>query len=122
LYPGDLRTGHCWASRQSGLAPGKTPRWTDSRFDVAKSRGIANIQLIIKAIVDYVKRFGAEPFIVPAMGSHGGGTATDDSRILRNHRGVLRMPDPLDHGDGHQLRSREGLFGPLRQVRISPER
>jgi len=51
----------------------------------AGSRGIANIQLIIKAIVDHVKRFGAEPFIVPAMGSHGGGTAQGQQTILESY-------------------------------------
>jgi len=39
------------------------------------SRGIANIPVIIKAIVDHLIQLGAQPFIVPAMGSHGGGTA-----------------------------------------------
>jgi len=51
----------------------------------AGSRGIANIHLIIKAIVDHVKRFGAEPFIVPAMGSHGGGTAQGQQMILESY-------------------------------------
>ena len=39
------------------------------------SRGIANIADILKAVVEYVKSFDAQPFIFPAMGSHGGGTA-----------------------------------------------
>ena len=37
------------------------------------SRGINNIDKIVKATVDYVKAAGGRPFIVPAMGSHGGG-------------------------------------------------
>ena len=41
----------------------------------AGSRGIANIAAITRAIVDHCHRLGAKPFIVPAMGSHGGGTA-----------------------------------------------
>ena len=41
----------------------------------AGSRGISNIALILRAVVDYVKAKGAVPFIVPAMGSHGGATA-----------------------------------------------
>src|SRR5690554_2983720 len=41
----------------------------------AGSRGIANIARIITAIVVALKRYGAEPFIVPSMGSHGGATA-----------------------------------------------
>ncbi len=48
----------------------------------AGSRGIANIQVIIKAIADHLKRLGARPFIVPAMGSHGGGTAEGQRGML----------------------------------------
>ncbi len=46
------------------------------------SRGIANIAAITKAIVDHVKSLGGVPFIVPAMGSHGGGTAEGQREIL----------------------------------------
>src|SRR5690606_4099860 len=46
------------------------------------SRGIANIHVIIKAIVDHLKSLGAKPFVVPAMGSHGGGTAEGQRAIL----------------------------------------
>ena len=49
------------------------------------SRGIANIQSIIKAIVDHIKRLGVEPFIVPAMGSHGGGKAQGQQKILESY-------------------------------------
>jgi hypothetical protein len=48
----------------------------------AGSRGIANIAVIIKAIVDHIKGLGAKPFIVPAMGSHGGGTAEGQQAII----------------------------------------
>ncbi len=51
----------------------------------AGSRGIANIHLIIKAAVDHIKKIGAEPFIVPAMGSHGGGTAEGQQKILEGY-------------------------------------
>ena len=50
----------------------------DSEIAVcAGSRGINNIDRIVKAAVDYVFDCGAKPFIVPAMGSHGGATARD---------------------------------------------
>eukprot|EP01052_Picozoa_sp_SAG31_P015679 SAG31_NODE_1014_length_10366_cov_2.357129_9_plen_211_part_00 len=39
------------------------------------SRGITTIDVITKAAVDFLLRGGAKPFIFPAMGSHGGGTA-----------------------------------------------
>ncbi len=39
------------------------------------SRGIANIDRITRAVVDELKSLGLTPFIVPAMGSHGGAAA-----------------------------------------------
>jgi len=51
----------------------------------AGSRGIAGIKLITKAIVDHVKSLGAEPFIVPAMGSHGGGTVEGQKQVLASY-------------------------------------
>jgi len=49
------------------------------------SRGIANIAEIIKASVEHLKRVGAAPFLVPAMGSHGGGTAEGQTHILESY-------------------------------------
>ena len=51
----------------------------------AGSRGVANIHLIIKTIVDHLKKLGAEPFIVPAMGSHGGGRAEGQRQIIESY-------------------------------------
>jgi hypothetical protein len=51
----------------------------------AGSRGIANIHRIIKAIVEAMKALKAEPFIVPAMGSHGGGTAAGQRKVLESY-------------------------------------
>jgi hypothetical protein len=51
----------------------------------AGSRGIANIALIIKAAVEHCKRLRAQPFIVPAMGSHGGGTAEGQRELLEGY-------------------------------------
>jgi Lactate racemase N-terminal domain len=48
----------------------------------AGSRGIANIAIILKLIVAEVKRLGGVPFLVPAMGSHGGGTAEGQVGVL----------------------------------------
>ena len=45
------------------------------------SRGINNIDKIIKAAVDYVKDAGGEPFILPAMGSHGGATTEGQKHV-----------------------------------------
>jgi hypothetical protein len=46
------------------------------------SRGIANHALIIKTIAEELKALGAKPFIVPAMGSHGGATAEGQIMVL----------------------------------------
>ncbi|MDA0587843.1 MAG: lactate racemase domain-containing protein [Planctomycetota bacterium] len=51
----------------------------------AGSRGIANIALIIKSICDHVKSVGGVPIIVPAMGSHGGGTAEGQRAIIEGY-------------------------------------
>lgn len=49
----------------------------------AGSRGISNIALIIKAICSFVKENGAEPIVIPAMGSHGGATAEGQENVLK---------------------------------------
>ena len=48
----------------------------------AGSRGVSNIAMVLKAIADYVKEKGATPFLVPAMGSHGGATAEGQLEVL----------------------------------------
>ena len=49
------------------------------------SRGIANTALIIKTLVEELKGLGLEPFVVPAMGSHGGGTAEGQQAIVESY-------------------------------------
>lgn len=46
------------------------------------SRGVAKIDIIAKNLVALVKASGGEPFIVPAMGSHGGGTPAGQIEVL----------------------------------------
>ena len=48
----------------------------------AGSRGIANIAEVIRAAVHEVKKRQAHPFIVPAMGSHGGAKAEGQIEVL----------------------------------------
>lgn len=48
----------------------------------AGSRGIRNVDIITRSIVDFVRERGATPFIVPAMGSHGGATAEGQIEML----------------------------------------
>ena len=63
------------------INPGETVAIT------AGSRGVANIAIAVKAIVDYLKKIEAIPFIVPAMGSHGGATA-EGQRTVLEHYGI----------------------------------
>lgn len=46
------------------------------------SRGVANIAEITKEVVSNVRRLGGLPFIIPAMGSHGGATAKGQREVL----------------------------------------
>lgn len=48
----------------------------------AGSRGIRNVDEITRSVVACVKHCGATPFIVPAMGSHGGATAEGQKDML----------------------------------------
>lgn len=49
------------------------------------SRGITAIADILRAVVAALKEAGAVPFLVPAMGSHGGGTAEGQIEVLRKY-------------------------------------
>jgi hypothetical protein len=51
------------------------------------SRGIANIDVIVRAVVDHWKAQGCRPFIFPAMGSHGAATAEGQASVLE-HFGI----------------------------------
>lgn len=51
----------------------------------AGSRGIANIAVIIRTIAEQLRKLGARPFIVPAMGSHAGGTAEGQRRLIEDY-------------------------------------
>ncbi len=48
----------------------------------AGSRGVANIPRLVRAIGNEVRTLGAQPFIMPAMGSHGGATAEGQIAML----------------------------------------
>ena len=49
------------------------------------SRGVANIALVLKTLAECLKEMGAEPFIFPAMGSHGGATAEGQTQVLESY-------------------------------------
>ena len=49
------------------------------------SRGIGNIAIIVKAVVDYWQSRGVSPFLVPVMGSHGAATAEGQAAVLAHY-------------------------------------
>ena len=49
------------------------------------SRGIANLRQIVQVTLDLLIRAGARPFIVPAMGSHGGATPEGQAKVLAEY-------------------------------------
>jgi hypothetical protein len=65
------------------IAPG------DNVAITAGSRGVANIATVLAEVVNELKKIDAKPFIVPAMGSHGGATAEGQKKILE-HYGVTQ--------------------------------
>ena len=80
---GDVEDETC--SQLAALELGNKIRPGESVAITAGSRGIANIASIIKAATRQLKEIGAEPFVVPAMGSHGGGTAEGQQEILHSY-------------------------------------
>lgn len=49
------------------------------------SRGIKDIDIIVKTVVDTLSELDVRPFIVPAMGSHGGGTSEGQEEVLKSY-------------------------------------
>lgn len=50
----------------------------------AGSRGISHCAGILQEIIKFFKEKGAEPFVIPSMGSHGGGTVEGQMEVLRH--------------------------------------
>lgn len=68
------------------LAPRTLPAGAEIGVTVG-SRGIANIAVIARAAIEALKSHGHRPFVIPAMGSHGGATS-EGQRNLLAHYGV----------------------------------
>jgi hypothetical protein len=49
------------------------------------SRGISNIAEIVRGVLEALRKAGAEPFIFPAMGSHGGATPEGQTEVLASY-------------------------------------
>lgn len=67
------------------INPGNMIKAGDTVAIAAGSRGIANINVIVKTVVEEMQAIGAKPYIVPAMGSHGGGTAEGQAGVLAGY-------------------------------------
>jgi hypothetical protein len=80
--PGSVREELAGSGVGAGLRPGS------SVAIGVGSRGISNIATITRAVVDYWKSRGMQPFIFPAMGSHGAATAEGQADVLA-HYGII---------------------------------
>ncbi len=49
------------------------------------SRGISGLKHVVKATIDMLLSLGIKPFIIPAMGSHGGGVAEEQRKIIEGY-------------------------------------
>ena len=67
---------------KTAIKPGQTAAVACS------SRGIDNYGAIVKAVISYLKQLKLEPFIIPAMGSHGAASAAGQKRVLE-HLGII---------------------------------
>ena len=57
----------------------------------AGSRGIPDLDVMLRTICDTLKSWGAEPFIIPSMGSHGGACAEGQLEILPATTSLRRL-------------------------------
>ena len=77
--PGAIREGMRGLDLGSRLRPG-------AEVAVAVgSRGVSPLREVVGAIVAELRSLGARPFVVPAMGSHGGGTAEGQREVLAGY-------------------------------------
>jgi hypothetical protein len=68
------------------LAPVRSQLRPGMRVAVAVgSRGITNLQPIVRAVLETLQAAGAAPFIIPAMGSHGGATPEGQTALLAEY-------------------------------------
>ena len=80
---GDVAAAVC--NELSRLDLGRKVRPGQSVAITAGSRGIANMPVILRAAAEHLRGLGAEPFVVPAMGSHGGATAQGQQEVLHSY-------------------------------------
>jgi hypothetical protein len=73
------------ASSLEALELGKRIRPGQTVALTAGSRGVANIPVILQAVARHLRKLGASPFLVPTMGSHGGGTAEGQRKVIESY-------------------------------------
>jgi len=70
---------HEFKKLRSGIRPG-------AKIAVGVgSRGIANLPEIVSEVLRQIRSLGADPFIIPAMGSHGGATPEGQLEVLASY-------------------------------------
>ncbi len=79
----DVRCKTARELRQKGL--GERINEDDRVAIAVGSRGIDGLQQVIRSLVTEVKDMGGRPFILPAMGSHGGGSARGQQELLESY-------------------------------------
>ncbi|MDR4496709.1 MAG: lactate racemase domain-containing protein [Candidatus Scalindua sp.] len=78
----------------------------------AGSRGITEIKTITRIIIDELIKLGGKPFIIPAMGSHGGATAKGQINVLTGYgitEETMGVPIKSSMGVTRIGESREGI-------------
>ena len=79
------------AVREGTLEAMRSAAWTSAVKPGARiavgvgSRGISNIAVMTKAVVDFWTERGCKPFIIPVMGSHGGASAEGQAQVLEHY-------------------------------------
>lgn len=79
----DVREGTLEAMRAAAWTAAVKP---SARIAIGVgSRGISNIDVMAKAVVDFWIERGCQPFIIPVMGSHGGASAEGQANVLAHY-------------------------------------
>ena len=75
---------HIRAQMEANLADKQ--RFVGKRLAITVgSRGIPELDTMVHTVVQVLQEWGAEPFIVPAMGSHGGATAEGQTEMIATY-------------------------------------
>ncbi len=83
------------------------------------SRGITNLKEIVKAALGVLIEAGARPFIVPAMGSHGGATAEGQIEMLAELRSYAESMGVPIEASMEVTKDRHGVRRPRRRLQCS---